>query len=341
MKRKVLSVLLTFVLLISVVGCSQEQKEEDEKIKIGLSFDGSGVNDGGFNEMAYDGAKRAAKELGVDVIYLVADTCADYSPNMHALIDEGCDVVIAIGYSESPAVQKMVEYYPDVMFVTVDDALPDDYENVKGILFKQEQAAYLVGYIAGKVTKTDIVGFELGMSSNVMNRFGYGYLAGVIDANKDAQILQCNANSFTNSAIGKNDATLMISSGADVIFHAAGPVGLGVFDACAESGIKAIGVDTDQHALAEGTVITSAMKRVDNAVYDTIFQYVKGTLSPGVEYYDVEKKGLDIAPTTKYLEPDVLEEIDEVKKKIIAGEIVVPATKEEFEDMYGDIYILD
>ena len=179
------------------------------------------------------------------------------------------------------------------------------------------------------------------MHSDMMNKFGYGYLSGVYAANPKATVQQIDANSFADPAIGKTSATTMITNGADVIFHAAGGTGVGVIQACQENKISAIGVDTDQSSLAPDTVITSAMKRVDNAVYDSVKQLVEGTLKGGEVVYDLSKGGVDIAPTTNLLSEDVLKKVEEVKAKILSGEIVVPGTKAEFEKEFGDKYELD
>ena len=191
------------------------------------------------------------------------------------------------------------------------------------------------------MTKTNNVGFVLGMASDMMNKFGYGYLAGVYAANPKATVQQINANNFADPAIGKTSATTMITKGADIIFHAAGGTGVGVIQACQEAKKYAIGVDTDQSSLAPDTVITSAMKSVDNAVYDSVKQLVEGTLKGGEVVYDLAKGGVDIAPTTNLLSEDVLKKVEEVKAKILSGEVVVPGTKDEFEKEFGDKYELD
>ncbi|MEI3207470.1 MAG: BMP family ABC transporter substrate-binding protein [Lachnospiraceae bacterium] len=174
-----------------------------------------------------------------------------------------------------------------------------------------------------------------------MNSFGYGYCAGVLDANPDATILQYNANTFGDASGGKTAVNTMVTKGADVVFHAAGGTGIGVIDGCKENKIWAIGVDSDQSPLAPETILTSALKRVDNACYDATKKTILGTLEGGVETYDLAAGGVDIAPTTDNLSKDVLEKIEDAKKDIIAGDLVVPKNQEEFEEKYGDVYELD
>ena len=145
------------------------------------------------------------------------------------------------------------------------------------MMFEQEQASYLVGLAAGYTTESNIVGFVTGAANETMNSFGYGYCAGVLDANPDATILQYNANNFGDASGGKTAVNTMVTKGADVVLHAAGGTGIGVIDGCKENKIWAIGVDSDQSTLAPETILTSALKRVDNACYDATKKTILGT----------------------------------------------------------------
>ena len=310
-------------------------------LKVGLITDVGGIHDHSFNETSWKGLEKAKEDFGVEINYLESKTDADYSSNIESFVDEDYDLIVCVGFKLAEATKKAAESHPDKKFAIIDDASNASLPNVTCLTFKQEQASYLVGYVAGLVTKKNNVGFVLGMASEMMNKFGYGYLAGVYAANPKATVQQIDANNFADPAIGKTSATTMITNGADVIFHAAGGTGVGVIQACQENKISAIGVDTDQSSLAPDTVITSAMKRVDNAVYDSVKQLVDGTLKGGEVVYDLSKGGVDIAPTTKLLSEDVLKKVEEVKAKILSGEIVVPGTKAEFEKEYGDKYELD
>ena len=236
--------------------------------------------------------------------------------------------------------QAVKRLFPDVKFAIIDDATIE-LDNVTCLMFEQEQGSYLVGYVAGMMTETDNVGFVIGMSNENMNLFGYGYCAGVLDANPDATIQQFNVNSFADSATGKSMANTAITNGADIVFHAAGASGLGVIEACQEAGVYAIGVDSDQSSIAPETVITSAMKRVDNAVYDSVESLINGTLEGGVVTYDLSMGGVDIAPTQDLLPEEVISAVEDVKQQIIDGEIVVPNDQASFEAAHGDVYELD
>lgn len=364
MKKKVLAVLLCAAMVMAMTACGSSSTEEaadpadtteaaddgaeasddaaagGEGYKIGLVTDVGGVNDGSFNQSAWEGLQRAADELGIEANYLESSTDADYAPNLEAFIDEEYDLIISVGYMLADATKAAAEANPDCRFAIIDDATIE-LDNVTCLMFDQEQASYLVGYVAGLMTESNNIGFVIGMANENMNLFGYGYCAGALDANPDVTIQQFNANSFADSATGKSMANTAITNGADIVFHAAGATGLGVIEACQEAGVYAIGVDSDQSSIAPETIITSAMKRVDNAVYDSVASLIGGTLEGGVVTYDLTVGGVDIAPTQDLLPEDVITAVEEVKQQIIDGEVVVPNDQASFEAAHGDVYELD
>jgi len=344
-KKQWLGLGLVTVAAFGLAACGNRASRSDSSnaktdLKAAIVTDTGGVDDKSFNQSAWEGLQRAQKELGIQAKYLESKTDADYIPNIETLVDDDYDLIICIGYQLADALRTEAEANPDKKFAIVDDA-SIELDNVACLMFEQAQASYLVGYIAGKTTKTNTAGFVIGMATDVMNEFGYGYLAGVKDANPDANILQNNVNSFADTGAGKTAANNMVANNADVIFHAAGGTGLGVIDACKEAGIWAIGVDSDQSKVAPKTILTSAMKRVDNAVYDEAKAVLDGEYKAGVKTYTLEDGGVDIAPTTDNLSEELLKEVEDVKAKIVAGEIKVPNNKADFEAKYGDIYELD
>ena len=304
---------------------TEAETEEDidgTGFKIGMVTDVGGVNDGSFNQSAWEGLQRAGEAFGCEVKYIESKGDADYVPNIESFLDEDYDLIVCVGYMMADAVRDAAELYPDQKFAIIDDASNADLDNVTCMMFEQEQASYLVGLAAGYTTESNIVGFVTGAANETMNSFGYGYCAGVLDANPDATILQYNANNFGDASGGKTAVNTMVTKGADVVFHAAGGTGIGVIDGCKENKIWAIGVDSDQSPLAPETILTSALKRVDNACYDATKKTILGTLEGGVETYDLAAGGVDIAPTTDNLSKDVLEKIEDAKKDIIAGDFL-------------------
>ena len=340
MRKKVMAAVLTAAMVASVSAMPQMVAAADDEFKIGLITDVGGVNDGSFNQSAWEGLEKAGEELGVEVNYLESATDADYQPNMETFVDEDYDLIISVGYMLADATREAAEANPDTKFAIIDDS-SIDLPNVTSLMFKAEQASYLVGYVAGLTTKTNNIGFVVGMTNETMNQFGYGYCAGAIDANPDITVQQFNANSFADSATGKTRANTAITNGADIVFQAAGATGLGVIEACQEAGVYAIGVDSDQSSIAPKTVLTSAMKRVDNAVYDAVQELIDDKLEGGVQTFDLAAGGVDIAPSQDLISDDVIKAVDEVKEKIISGDVVIPDNKDDFEAKYGDVYVLD
>ena len=365
MKKKILAVAMSAAMVFGLAACGTSDKADKtdnagqsagstentgdvaddtadkSDFKIGLVTDTGGVNDQSFNQSAWEGLQKVEEEYGVTVNYLESSGDADYIPNITSFIDEDYDLIISVGYMLADATREAAEANPDQKFAIIDDSSCSDLDNVTCLMFKQEQASYLVGYVSGLMTETNNVGFVLGNASETMHLFGYGYLAGVLDANPDAKIQQYNAASFADAAGGKSAATTMVTNGADVIFHAAGGTGVGVIEGCKEAGIYAVGVDSDQSYLAPDTIITSAMKRVDVAVQTVSEEAINGTISGGIETYELSNGGVDIAPTTTLLPDDVVSAVEEIKQKIISGEVTVPASQAEFEEAYGDVYELD
>ena len=342
MLKKILSVILAATMVLSLAACGGDAPAADgeKSIKVGMVTDTGGVNDGSFNQSSWEGLQRAGKELGIEVNYLESKNDSDYAANIETFVDEDCDLIIGVGFMLADAVRAAAEANPDQKFAIIDDSTNADLPNVACLMFEQSQASYLVGYIAGMTTESDNVGFVVGMTTPVMNEFGYGYTAGVLDANPDATVQMSNANSFSDPAQGKSNATAMITNGADVIFHAAGGTGLGVIEACKEANIKAIGVDSDQNYLAPEHIITSALKRVDNASYDIAKAVLDGTFQSGVITYDLATSGVDYV-ASDLLADDVKAAVEDVKAKILSGEIAVPKTQADFEAKYGDVYTLD
>ena len=297
-----------------------------EKVRVGMVTDVGGVNDKSFNQTSWEGL-QALDPAVFEVNYLESKTDADYQTNIQTFIDEEYDLIICVGFMLADATREAAEANPDQLFAIIDDA-SIDLPNVACLMFAQEQASYLVGLVAGAVTESKTVGYVQGMVNDSMNLFGIGFIAGVLESCPEANILQYNANSFTDIAAGSTAAKDMITKGADVIYQAAGGTGVGVINACDEGGIWAIGVDTDQSTLAPEHVLTSAMKRVDVASQDIAKAVAEGNFTAGIHMYDLSNGGVDLAPTRDHIPADVLETVEAAKAAIIAGEKSVPTSVE-------------
>ncbi|THB72161.1 MAG: BMP family ABC transporter substrate-binding protein [Desulfobulbaceae bacterium] len=317
---------------IAIMICSAGTVQA-KKIKVSMVTDVGGVNDQSFNQSAWEGLKRAEKELGAKVTYKESKQDADYAPNLETLTDAGYDLIWGIGFLMGDAVKSTAQVNPDQKYAIIDFFYgPETPKNVACAVFQEEQPSFLVGYIAGKMTKTNKVGFVGGIKFPLIEKFEYGFMAGVKLANPDAEVLRQYAESFTDAAKGKAIANNMYQQGADIVFHASGGVGDGVIEAAKEKGQWAIGVDKDQNYLAPDNVLTSAMKRVDNAIFGMVEQLSKGSFEGGkAVVYNLSNEGVGIAPTSsKHVPKAILDEVDGLIGKIKAKEIVVPATLDEY-----------
>ncbi|MDO5713793.1 MAG: BMP family ABC transporter substrate-binding protein [Tissierellia bacterium] len=308
--------------------------------KVGFVTDEGGVNDQSFNQGVWEGLQKAKDDFGTEVSYVESHQADEYSPNMETLLDDDNAVIVAAGFKLGDAILEKANNNPDVNFAIVDMAYDECPDNLVGILFKQEQPSFLVGYIAGLTTETGKVGFVGGQEGNIIWAFDYGYEAGVQYAakelGKEIEVVKQYVGNFSDAAKGKSIASTMYNGGCDVVFHAAGGAGDGVIEAAKEADKWVIGVDRDQNDMAPDNVLTSAMKRADVAVYNVVKDLASGKEFPGGStiVYGLENDGaVDIAPTSdKNVKPEILEKIDGLKEKIINEEIVVPVNEETYKE---------
>lgn len=302
-------------------------------LKVGMVTDVGGVNDQSFNQSAWEGLTKVKKELGIKTSYQESKQDADYPANLETLLDAKNDLIWGIGFKMADAILIAAKQNPKQKYAIIDYSYGTKTpKNVVGVMFKAEEGAFLAGYIAAKMSKTGTLGFIGGMSVPIIHSFQYGFKAGAKYANKKINILEQHAESFTDAAKGKAIANQMIGKGADVIFHAAGAVGDGVIEAVKEKDKMAVGVDRDQNYLAPKNVITSSMKRVDNAVFNVVSDLSKGIFKGGTTVeYGLKDGAVDIAPTTTKMIPSVLlEDVAKIKKEIIAGKIKIPSTSSAY-----------
>ena len=337
--KKIFAVGLILTMITSLsVGCTNKNGADDvsEKVyKIGMITDTGGVNDESFNQSTWEGLQKAEEKYGKDKVqvkYLESNQDADYAPNIETFVEEELDLIIGVGYKTADAIEKAATNYPDIQFAIVDHSYENQPENVTSLVYEDNTASYLTGLIAGKMTKTNKVAYIGGMQSVVLDRFEYGYKAGVRAANPDCEVIARYANSFNDSALGKSIANQMHKDGVDVIFTAAGAVGTGAIEAAKENNKMAIGVDTDQNDLAPNNVITSAVKNIDVSVIDLVGKLIDGTYEGGqVVVNTLESGGVGIAETTdKNVPQDILDYVEQESKKIKEGQIIVPENAEQY-----------
>ena len=336
--KKIATIAMAGIMTASfLTGCgsnTESKADGADKITVAMVSDVAGINDQSYNQSAWEGLERAKKELGIEIKYLESQQDSDYATNVETLADEEVDLIIGVGSKLSDTIKEAAKNYPDQKFAIIDETYDEIPSNVKSVLFESEQASYLVGLIAGKMSETKNVGFIGGLDIPVINTFKYGYMAGVKAADANCEIQAQYANSFNDQAKGKAITNQMISKGADVVFTAAGDVGTGSMEAIKEANKYGIGVDRDQSDLAPQNILTSAIKRVDVGMYETVKELVEGKFQGGTSTtYGLEQNGIGIADTTSNLVPqDVLDFVNEKIEELKAGKISVPKTEEEYNE---------
>lgn len=298
-------------------------------LKIGLVLEKSGKDDKSFNASAYAGLKRAEKELGVMTKTVEAPDNNAYESLQRAFAEKKFDLIVAIGFHQLEAVKKNAARFPDQKFLLVDEDAK--MPNVRSVMFEEHEGSFLVGALAALHSKSGKIGFMGGMDVPLIRRFQLGYEAGAKQVNPKATIianyLGVTGEAWNNPPKAKELALDQHNRGAEVIFVAAGNSGLGVFDAAAEKKFLAIGVDSNQNWLKPGFVLTSMLKRVDDAVFETVRGLKEGKFVTGLERLGVKSKGVDYAMdehNSKLVTADDRAKLEVLRADIISGKIKVP-----------------
>ena len=297
MFKKIKVIGLSLMLSFGAYGCAKEEVKEDDKPKITLVLSVGGVNDESFNQGAWEGAQKASQELGVEVSYLESHSDADYITNIETAIDQESDLVVGVGFQVGDAIKESAKANPEQQFVTIDSTYEEGLDNVRNITFSEEQAGYLTGLIAGKMTKTNVIGWIGGLDIPSCSNFYRGYEKGAKEVNPDIKVMKQFTNSFTDAAKGKVVAQQMIKEDADIIFMASGGGNSGSLEAVKEANIKAIGVDMPNNYLAPDHIITSALKNVGSGLSLTIKDFVDGSFTSGEVKYDLSNGGVGFEKT--------------------------------------------
>jgi basic membrane protein A and related proteins len=325
-----------------LVGCGSDDNEgagttatttaQHKDVKVALVTDTGQLNDRGFNQLAYEGLKRAGKELGVTTKVVESASAADYVPNYASLARQGFDLIIGVGFAQGDAVDTGATEFPKTKFAIVDvdqAGLKHKPQNVLGLLFKEQEAGYLAGYLAGLTAKRDnakTIGSVGGYKEPPVDRFIAGYQAGANEAMPGIKTLNAYSSDWDDQAKCKELALSQIARGAEIVFQVAGGCGLGALSAAKEKQVWGIGVDADQSYLGSH-VLTSAQKRVDVAVYLTIQQLVANRFQGGKSaVFGLDKNGVALGKISSKVPAEDRKALDGVAAKIRAGEITVPSS---------------
>ena len=339
--KKLFAVGLTAIMMSSLlVGCSSKTESNEDVYKIGMISDTGGVNDESFNQSTWEGLQQAQEKYGKDKVqvkYVESSQEADYTPNIETFVEEDLDLIIGVGYKMAGAIEEASKNYPDVQFAIIDHAYDKQPENVTSLIYEDNTAAYLAGLIAAKKTETNKVAFIGGMKSATLDKFEYGFRAGVKAANPNCELTVRYLNSFSDSALAKSVANQMHKDGVDVIYTAAGAAGTGAIEAAKENNKMAIGVDVDQSPLAPDNIISSTMKNVNVSIVNLVGEILEDNYQGGqVIVNTLASGGVGLSDTTKdHVSKDILDYVDEQAGKIKSGEIVVPENEKQYNEIVG------
>ena len=365
MKSVVSLVLVSSMLLMSACASTgaaspaaggDKTAEGGSKLKVGIVLTTSGKGDKSFNDSAIAGLDRAQAELGIEYKEVQPKEASEIEKSIENLANAGYEIIFTVGFNSATALSNVAPSYPDTKFVIIDHDFKDGFQdNLKSLIFKEEEGSFLAGVLAAEQSKSNVVGFVGGMESPLIQKFEVGFQAGVRAAKPEAEVLiqyvSSDASGFNNPSRAKEIALNMINKKADVIYHAAGGSGQGMLDAANEKGVVAIGVDSNQNWVKPGTVIASMLKRVDHAVYDVVKAELDGSLEMGnAQIYGLSTNGVSLTDLTELSEEetngisaedqqkikdlkatisdDTKAKIEDFKTQIIEGKLEVPSVRQ-------------
>lgn len=343
--KKVFAIAITAALAFGAAACGSDDDAATtttappatSDTNIGLLFDITGRGDRSFNDAAAAGLDRAKAELGVTGNESTPSGDGDRAERLQGLLDQGNDLVIGVGFLWEGAILDGATANPEANFAIIDSVI--DLPNVASLVFAEQEGSFLVGAAAALKSQTGIIGFIGGVQTDLIERFEAGYTAGAKAINPDIEVLvnyvsqPPDFSGFGDPARGKEIAAAQYEAGADVIYSAAGSSGLGAFEAAREAGspgeIWAIGVDSDQYELVGPDlapyILTSMLKKVDVAVFETIKSLEEGDFAAGVRVFDLASGGVGYSTSGGFID-DIAAQLDELAAKVISGEITVPST---------------
>ena len=315
-------------------GTAQTETGEAQPIRVGLVTDVGQLNDRGFNQLAYEGVQRAEQELGIEARVIESQSDADYVPNLTALAEDGYELIVSVGYAQGDAVAEVAPNFRNSTFVIIDvdqQTLRGRPENVVGLMFKEEEVGYLAGYLSALVAADDAgdggaqepptISSVGGHKEPPVDRFIAGYQAGAKAAVPGIRLLNAYSQDWDDLARCKEIALEQIGRGSQVVFQVAGGCGLGALDAAEERDVWGVGVDADQSFLGDH-ILTSAMKRVDEAVFQEIRKHVEGDWASGINVIlGLEDGGVGLGTISPRVAPEHVEAVERVREQIVSGEI--------------------
>ena len=329
-KRKILSSVVAVVAMtVGLVAAVQTAVAGSHSIKPAVVFDMGGKFDKSFNEGVWNGVKKFTEETGIEVMEFEVTNETQREQAMRRMVDKGATIVLGVGFAQADAISKVSADNPDVQFSIIDVGWLDA-PNLRQYVFKEHEGSFLVGVAAAKASQTGKVGFVGGQDIGLISRFACGYVGGVKSILPNAEVYENMTGStpaaWNDPARGAELTRSQMDRGADVVYHAAGGTGVGVIQAAADAGKLAIGVDSNQNGLAPGSVLTSMLKRVDVAAYETFMDAKNNAFTSGVQVLGIAEGGVDWAlddNNKSLITADIKSAIEKAKDGILSGDIVV------------------
>lgn len=350
MKRRLTGFIAALMLVTSLfTGCASGEKAGDqgkpqtnESKKAAIVLGVGGLGDQSYNDLAYEGMKKAESELGIKFDYAEPKAMADFEIHLREMASEKQYIVIVcVGYEQIDALNKVASEFPEQKFAILDGSV--DQPNVASFLSKEEEGSFLVGALAGLmkleakdygISDKNILGFVGGIDVPVIRKFHAGFLAGAKYVNPNIEVLNDFVGGFSDVTTAKEIALTMNNKGADIIYHAAGGSGMGVFQAAKERNFLAIGVNSNQNSIDPDHIFASMLKRVDVAAYTVVKEASEGTLKTGgISELGLKDEGIGytIDGTNIKISEEIIKKVEELKEKVVKGELVLPKTVEDVE----------
>ncbi|HFI0453983.1 TPA: BMP family protein [Streptococcus suis] len=347
MLRKI-SVFLVLLSALFLVACTNQTEEttasnsEASEIKVGVVFTVAGLGGESFNDLVFDGVKQAEKDFGITYDYVEPKSVSDQEITLDEMASsEMYQLIIAVGFEQVDAIKVVAENYPDQKFALIDAIV--DLPNVACYVSSEEEGSFLLGSLAAlvknngsvdKISQDKILGFIGGVESPLINKFAAGYTAGARYVDKDFSVLIDYVGGFNDPSTAKVIAETMYEKDADLIFHAAGASGMGLFQAAEEKGFVALGVNSNQNKIAPDYIMASMLKLANQATYDVIESIVNDQYNPGVNTLGLSQEGVGITLEKSNIQvpEEIVKQVEEIKNQIIEGQIKVPTELDKVEE---------
>ncbi|MBP9478940.1 MAG: BMP family ABC transporter substrate-binding protein [Sebaldella sp.] len=313
---------------------TEGKAEANSNMKVAIVYSTGGLGDDSFNDAARRGLDKAKAELGITFDeYEPKDPNTEAENQLRTFAESGeYSLIIATGFSMKDALLNVAKEFPDQKFAIIDERI-EGYKNIASLSFKEHEGSFLVGALAAMMTKSNTVAFVGGAEAPLIQKFEAGFKQGALYVNPEIKVLSVyvgGTNAFNDPTSAKARTEALISQGADVIYHAAGASGKGVFQAAKEKGVYAIGVDSNQDGIVQGVILTSMIKKVDTAVFDLTKQVQENKFEGKIYEYGLKEDGVgttDFKYTKDKIGEENIKKLEDIKKKIEDGEIQVKSTR--------------